>query len=310
MSSQYTILVVDDESSIRVLLDKYLSATYKVILAKDGAQAWKKIEELEGKIDIVLSDIQMPILDGVSLLKRIKATYQDICVIMMSGASDIHTAIQAIRAGAYDYISKPISELEEIHILVQRWSKLQSIETKLSQYASLHKDIMQNLKVRTFLGVDVVGSKLVKSGADPLLIHHTFLAYHRFIESIIVNNAGQIHSTAGDGAMACFILPQAAINSARQILEGLDAFNKNQNQLSGKFSLRIGIHTGTVIVEESGRVSEMYSQALDITGHIQKNADINQVAVSEGTVESLPDKRSFSSLHREMDGFPVYSLNI
>lgn len=311
MSSQYnTILIVDDESSIRVLLEKYLSATYKVILSEDGAQAWQKIEELEGRIDVVLSDIQMPVLDGISLLKRIKVNYKDICVIMMSGASDIHTAIQAIRAGAYDYISKPISELEEIHILVQRWLNQQSLETKLSQYAVLHKDIMQNLKVRTFMGVDIVGSKQIKSGANPLLVHHTFLAYHRFIETIVVNNDGQIHSTAGDGAMACFILPQAAINSASQIIDGLEAFNTNQNQLPGKFALRIGIHTGTVIVEQSGRVSGMYSEALDITGHIQKSADINKVAVSEGSVECLSDKSLFSPLLKEMDGIPIYSLNI
>jgi CheY-like chemotaxis protein len=306
---QYTLLIVDDETSIRSLLAEFLSDSYTILTAENGEQGWQIIEENQGKIDIVLSDIDMPLLNGVELLQRVRDKYQDICFIMMSGTADVHTAIKAIRHGAYDYISKPIGDLDEIHILVQRWANQQSLEAKLAMYAELHQEILHNLKVRTFLGVDVIGSKKIKSGESPLLIHYSFLAYNRLIESIVLKNGGQVHSTAGDGVMSCFILPQAAINSAKQIIAGLGAFNKNQNRLEQDFALRLGIHTGTVMVEESGRVNEMYSESLDLTGHIQKDAGFNQTEVSESVLENLENRSEFTALDKEIGGYPVYLLN-
>lgn len=295
------------------MLNSYLEDSYSVLLAEDGKKAWELIQQHEGNIDVLLSDINMPEIDGVELLKKVSSTYQDICVIMMSGTTDVETAIQAMRQGAYDYISKPFKGLDEINILIQRWQDQQSLEAKLLQYAELHKDILQNLKIRTFMAVDVVSSKLIKSGENPLLIHHTFRAYHRLVESIVLNNGGQIHSTAGDGVMACFILPLAAIDSARELIASLDSFNTLQNKLEDaekkEFRLRIGIHAGTVVVEESGRVSEMYSESLDLTGHIQKAAQINQIEASEAALESIVDRSGFLDLKKEIGGLPIYSVS-
>lgn len=308
MSEKLTVLVVDDEASVRNLLQQFLADTYTVILAKNGQQAWDKIQKINGGIDVLLSDIHMPLMDGVSLLQCVSKQYPDICIIMMSGASDVRTAIQAIRHGAYDYISKPISELEEINILIQRWVQQQSLETKLQQYAELHNDIMQNLKIRSFLAVDVAGSKTMKKGENPLLIHHSFLVYHRHIESIVLKNGGQIHSTAGDGVMACFLFPLAAVNSAREILESLESFNQNRNKLQRKFRLRMGIHTGSVVIETTGRVNEMYSEALDLTGHIQKSACVNTIEISDAAIESIPDKSMFSKLDKDVGGLSIFSV--
>ncbi len=312
MSEKLTVLVVDDEELIRNLLNSFLEDTYSVILAADGKEAWELVQELDGKVDVLLSDVNMPVMNGVSLLQKMNGKYPNVCVIMMSGTSDVHTAIQAMRQGAYDYISKPFRGLDEINILIQRWIAQQSLEAKLLQYAELHNDILKNLKVRTFLSVDVVGSKTIKSGENPLLIHHTFRAYHRLVESIVLRNGGQIHSTAGDGVMACFILSSAAIDSARQIIDSLKSFNELQNKLENvpncEFRLRIGIHAGTVVVEESGRVSEMYSESLDLTGHIQKAAGINQIEISETALESIRDKTHFIDLKKDIGGLPIYSV--
>ena len=111
--------------------------------------------------------------------------------------------------------------------------------------------------------------------------------------------------------MACFILSSAAIDSAQQIIGNLESFNelqnKLENELTREFKLRVGIHAGTVVVEESGRVSEMYSESLDLTGHIQKAAEINQIEVSEAALESIRDKSGFIDLKKEIGGLPIYS---
>lgn len=308
LSESLTVLVVDDEESVRNLLNQYLADKYTITMAMNGQEAWDKIQHLDGNIDVLLSDIHMPLMDGVSLMQNVRESYPDICIIMMSGASDVRTAIQAIRHGAYDYISKPIRELEEVHILIQRWVQQQSLETKLQQYAELHNDIMQNLKIRSFLAVDVVGSKAMKNGENPLIIHHSFLVYHRHIESIVVKNGGQIHSTAGDGVMACFLFPMAAVTAARELLGSLESFNQNRNKLQSEFKLRMGIHTGSVVIEKSGRVNEMYSEALDLTGHIQKSASVNTIEISDASMESFPDPSMFAKLNKDVGGLSIYSV--
>jgi len=308
LSETLTVLVVDDEAAVRNLLKQFLEDTYSIVLANNGQEAWEKIQHLDGGVDILLSDIHMPLMDGVSLLQNVRNSYPDICIIMMSGASDVRTAIQAIRHGAYDYISKPIRELEEVSILIQRWVQQQSLETKLQQYAELHNDIMQNLKIRSFLAIDVVGSKAMKNGENPLIIHHSFLVYHRHIESIVLKNGGQIHSTAGDGVMACFLFPMAAITAAREALESLESFNQHRNKLQREFKLRMGIHTGSVVIEKSGRVNEMYSEALDLTGHIQKSANVNSIEISDASIESIPDASMFTKLNKDVGGLSIFSV--
>lgn len=308
MSNFLKILVVDDDKKIRKLLADFLSEKYKVISAKNGVKAWEKILKNDGNLDVVISDIDMPEMDGVSLLKNIHQQYPKICVIMISGTSDVQVAMEAMRHGAYDYVVKPFSSLAEIELLIQRWARLQTLDVKLEKYAALHKDIITSMKSRTFMAVDVVGSRSLKVDEDVLLTQHSFSNYHRFIKSIVLQCGGQVHSTAGDGVMNCFDKPKDAMDAATKIMAELPDFNRKHNHLSRPFALRIGIHTGNVVIEESGRISEMYSQSLDIAGHMQKSASSNQVQISESTIENFPDKSNFELTEKKEEGLPIYLL--
>ncbi len=100
------ILVIDDEKSIRnVLKDILLNEGFKVDEAADGEEGLKKI--FSGNYDLVLCDIKMPKLDGLEFLDSIVAAKSEIPVIMISGHGNIETAVDAVKKGAYDYISKP-----------------------------------------------------------------------------------------------------------------------------------------------------------------------------------------------------------
>lgn len=102
------ILIIEDEAAIRRVLHKILTEendSYEVFEAGDGAEALDLIKQEE--YDLILCDIKMPKMDGVELLEQVKQLKPEIPFVMLSGHGDMETAIQTMRLGAYDYISKP-----------------------------------------------------------------------------------------------------------------------------------------------------------------------------------------------------------
>lgn len=101
-----SILIIDDEKSIRKTLTEILSYEgYKIEEAADGEEGLKKFRS--GSFDIVLCDIKMPKLDGIEFLERAREINDEIPIIIISGHGNIDTAVEAVKKGAYDYISKP-----------------------------------------------------------------------------------------------------------------------------------------------------------------------------------------------------------
>ncbi len=100
------ILIIDDERAIRKTLSEILSFEgYKVDEASDGEEGLKKFKEKT--FDLVLCDIKMPKLDGIEFLQRAGEINPDIPIVMISGHGNIETAVEAVKKGAYDFISKP-----------------------------------------------------------------------------------------------------------------------------------------------------------------------------------------------------------
>jgi len=102
------ILIIEDEAAIRRVLTKILSEesdTYKVDEAEDGLQGLEKIKNED--YDLVLCDIKMPKMDGEEVLEAVKKIKPEIPMVMISGHGDLETAVNTMRLGAFDYISKP-----------------------------------------------------------------------------------------------------------------------------------------------------------------------------------------------------------
>jgi len=102
------ILIIEDEAAIRRVLTKILSEendTYQVEEAEDGVAGYEKIKNND--YDLVLCDIKMPKMDGVEVLEAVKKIKPEIPMVMISGHGDMETAINTMRLGAFDYISKP-----------------------------------------------------------------------------------------------------------------------------------------------------------------------------------------------------------
>jgi len=118
MDPNIRILVVDDERAIRDVLTEGLSESgYACDMAGDGVEALEKVRS-DG-FSLVVSDIDMPNMDGVTLLQEIKKLKPDTEIIMLTGVVDMETAIGSIRLGATDYLTKPFN-LAEVRITVER----------------------------------------------------------------------------------------------------------------------------------------------------------------------------------------------
>jgi len=118
MDPNIRILVVDDEQAIRDVLSESLSESgYVCDIASDGSEALEKVRA--DSFSLVVSDIDMPHMDGVTLLQEIKKLKPDTEIIMLTGVVDMETAINSIRLGATDYLTKPFN-LAEVRVTVER----------------------------------------------------------------------------------------------------------------------------------------------------------------------------------------------
>ncbi len=174
-----SILIIDDEKSIRKTLNEILSFEgYKIDEAADGEEGLKRFKEKN--YDLVLCDIKMPKLDGIEFLEKAKEINDETPIIIISGHGNIETAVEAVKKGAYDYISKPpdlnrmlitlrnamekTTLVAETRVLKRRASKVQEIVGE-SQPVKIIKDTIDKIaptEARILItGENGVGKELV-----------------------------------------------------------------------------------------------------------------------------------------------------
>ena len=103
------VLVVDDEASIRDLLAKTLAlAEYDVDTAPDGASALDRLREMRGNYDLMIADLRMPGMDGLTLIREVKHINASIPIIIITGFSTESSAIEAVNLGVAGYLTKPV----------------------------------------------------------------------------------------------------------------------------------------------------------------------------------------------------------
>jgi len=114
------ILVVDDEDAIRTSLAKFLRDRkgHHVDAAADGTEGWARLAAAE--YDLVLTDLVMPGMNGLELIGRARAERPEVPIVVLSGRAIFRDVVEAMRAGAYDFIAKPVEDLEELAAVVDR----------------------------------------------------------------------------------------------------------------------------------------------------------------------------------------------
>ncbi|MBX6364360.1 MAG: response regulator, partial [Gemmatimonadetes bacterium] len=127
------LLIVDDEAIVRSAFERYLSASDYVTASVESAEsALARIADF--RPDVVLTDIRMPGMDGLELTEILRQREPDIDVIVVTGAEDMQLAIRAIRAGAYDYLVKPV-DFDHLGTVVARCVRDRAAERRARRTA-------------------------------------------------------------------------------------------------------------------------------------------------------------------------------
>jgi len=149
--SSKRLLVVDDEKSMRDLLEEYLKDFgYEVACAANGQEALKLYKMAH--FDVVISDLIMSPVDGMELLGEIKEIDPDAVFIMITGHPSIESALQAIKKGAKDYISKPFN-IDEIKLKIERVLLERSLQGKLKNVQGVVWALIISIPIWLILGI-------------------------------------------------------------------------------------------------------------------------------------------------------------
>jgi signal transduction histidine kinase len=151
MPQQPRVLVVDDEESVVVTIKAILQLDgYNVATTTSGAKARKMVRDVE--YDLVLTDLRLEDGDGLDVLKAVRESYPETVTIMLTGYASLESAIQALRAGAYDYLVKP-SEVEELRATVARGLERrrlgQELRLRVDELAELNASLQQRIDEAT-----------------------------------------------------------------------------------------------------------------------------------------------------------------
>lgn len=141
------ILVVDDEESIREFLEIMLKKEgYEVTLAEDGLKAKELV--LKKSFDMIISDLQMPNMTGIELLKFIRQNYPEIVFMMITAFGTTETAVEAMKMGAYDYLTKPF-KIDEVRINIANALKSKNLEF---ENRTLKKELSKEFSFQNVIG--------------------------------------------------------------------------------------------------------------------------------------------------------------
>jgi DNA-binding NtrC family response regulator len=208
------LLIADDEKNVSLVLQKELSRrNYEVSVANDGRSAVEFAQKVD--YDVIVMDMTMPHMDGIQALKVIKQGEPSPEVIMLTGNATLETAIEAMKAGAYDYLTKPC-KIEELDVLIRKACERRDLQkdnlymqTRLSRKESAPFLVTNNRKMKELLSfvekmavTDSSALILGESGTGKELIAQSF---HRFsprrAEAFIDINCGAIQETLLESEM-------------------------------------------------------------------------------------------------------------
>jgi len=243
------ILVIDDEPDIGWLFSKILSEEgYKVFISLNGEEGISKIKK--EKPDLVFLDLKLPGMDGIEILKEIRTVDKDILVIVLTAYETVTTAVEAMKLGAYDYLSKPVN-IEKIKTTIKNAIRTQT----LIRDAVLRKKTTEKIDFDRIIG-DSLQLKDVLDLVKKVAPHDITVLLRGASGTGKELIARATHSSSGRAdkpfvAIDCAILPDTLVESE---IFGHEkgAFTGAAEKKLGKFELAQG---GTVFLDEIGNLT-------------------------------------------------------
>lgn len=319
------ILVVDDEADLEVLIKqkfrkKIRQKEYEFLFAENGVVALQKIAD-HPEVDIVLSDINMPEMDGLTLLTKLNELSPLIKSVIVSAYGDMDNIRTAMNRGAFDFITKPIN-FEDLTLTMEKTIKhaqhikdtLQAIKENniLKMYVDenvlnfmgnreYESTIMANETIEaTVVFIDICGFTKISENANADTVVKMVNSYFDEMVKEIMQHQGYIDKFIGDAIMAVFkgdYHLDRAIDAALAVCEKINNLPALEDNIDYKPKVSIGIKSGEMI---SGNIGSASLKRLDYTvigdtvntaARLQDAANENQIIISEDCYKQV--KESF-----------------
>jgi DNA-binding NtrC family response regulator len=302
--NQKTLLVVDDEAAMRRnVFDLLSSPSLRVREAEDGSQALALLRRQH--VDVVLLDIQLPGMDGITILERIKQQYPDLPVILFTAYGTNERVVEAMEKGAYDYVDKPF-EAEEIQIIISRALKYADLLKELKSLRSqVDKSAVPSSDLNPIIGQAACMQKILKqigriaSSEAPVLIEG-----ESGTGKEVIADAVQRHSVRSDKAYVkvnCAAFAESLLESE---IFGHEkgAFTGATSQTRGHFEMADG---GTLLLDEiTGMSRRLQAQLLRMLQHgtfyrvggkASLHADVRVISLCNRNLEEEVEAKRFRS---------------
>ena len=321
------ILVVDDEADLELLVKqkfrkKIRENIYEFVFAQNGEEALERVKE-HPDLDIILSDINMPIMDGLTLLSRLPEANPMVKAVVVSAYGDMQNIRVAMNRGAFDFVTKPV-DFEDLDLTMEKTilhvKQLQETIKAIKENNILkmyvdenvlnfmtHKEFENSLLKNevieaTMMFVDVCGFTAITENVPANTVVNLINSIFDKIVKEIVAQGGLVDKFMGDAVMAVFRgeyhLDRAidAALAARAHIAAMDAVHAGEK--SYKPQIAVGINSGEVVSGNIGSESlkrldyTVIGDAVNLAQRLQSAAKGGQIIISEETYHKA--KESFS----------------
>ncbi len=292
------ILVVDDEPDFEVLIRRRFrreikEGSFAFGFARHGEQALSLLAADPG-IDLMLLDINMPLMDGLSLLTELRERQSPVRAIIVSAYGDMTNLRTAMNCGAFDFVTKPV-DLADLEITIRKAmahiAQMREMERQrqaaerarnnLSRYFS--PNVVELLAAQdaplgavrretvTVLFADIVGFTRMAEAMSPEAVMTLLREFHARMTARIFDCGGTIDKYVGDAIVAVFGVPTAsaddaanALDCAERMLEALDSWNEErETRGEPRLAIGIGLNCGPAVV---GDVGSEYGMSFTVIG--------------------------------------------
>ncbi len=319
------ILVVDDEADLEVLVkqkfrQKIRDHQYEFLFAMNGRLALERLQE-HPDIDLVLTDINMPEMDGLTLLSRLNEQNSLLKAVIVSAYGDMDNIRTAMNRGAFDFITKPIN-FEDLELTMEKTLRhvlqlretVQAIKENNILRMYVDENVLQFMNSREFenslmanetieatvVFIDICSFTTISEHEPPDIVVRLLNSYFEVMVKEIIGQGGYVDKFIGDAVMAVFKGPfhlDRAVDAALSVRTQIGKLPVSTHEVSFKPNVSIGIHSGEMI---SGNIGSESLRRLDYTvigdnvniaQRLQTHAAPGQILLAESSFEQI--KESF-----------------
>ena len=313
IQAKSVILLVDDQDTIRFFLEKTLvHEGYEAQTAKTGQEAIDMVQQTIP--DLVLLDLKLPDINGLEVLRKIKSMFSDICVVMITAFGDIETAVEAMKGGAYDFVSKPIN-LEQLLIVIEKGLESKRLSREVLQ---LRRQIDPGISSDFILGeskamkkVYDIARQVAATDTTSVLIEGESGVGKEVIARLIHDYSHRAKEAFLD--INCASLPE-------QLLES-ELFGHEKGAFTDAKSQKLGLlemaNRGTVFLDEIGEMSQTIQVKLlkvlermtfrRVGGTSDIHVSVRVIsATNRDLSEEVAEKRFRSDLYYRLKVVPIF----